>query len=94
VLVRKHRTFPKSVVAAKQSLEARYTRVNKLKEDRCKQTQAVELHNKTETQHLRAQRLKLTSPTLRARESTRRLESTTPWPAAAPASSPQTCSRG
>lgn len=65
-------------VAAKQSLEARYTRVNKLKEDRelrkqnlqqkmeemqldaDKQTQAVELHNRTETQHLRAQRLKLT----------------------------------
>ena len=64
-------------VAAKQSLEAKYTRVNKLKEDRElrkqnlrakmeemqldpeKQQQAEVLHNRTETEHLRAQRLKL-----------------------------------
>ena len=65
-------------IAAKQCLEAKYTRVNKLKEDREmrkqnlrakmeemqldpeKQQEAEALHDRNETEHLRAQRLKLT----------------------------------
>ena len=64
-------------IAAKQCLEAKYTRVNKLKEDREMrkqnlrakmeemqldpetQQEAEYLHNRTETEHLRSQRLKL-----------------------------------
>ena len=65
-------------VAAKQALESKYTRVNKLKQDRElrmqnlkdkmaqigldpeKQSQAVDMHHRAESEHLRAQRLKLT----------------------------------
>ena len=75
---RPHMNPDEKRIAAKQCLEAKYTRVNKLKEDREmrkqnlrakmeemqldpeKQQEAEALHDRNETEHLRAQRLKLT----------------------------------